>query len=241
MLHIAICDDDKELRKNLKNMIQKSVHGQEIMIESYKDGETLLKETERGSFFDIVFLDIEFQNMDGIEAGVKLRREQKCMDTLIIYITAHSDYVLRSFDAQPFDFIRKPICQERLNETMSRAVRKIKEGNAVFEQKRTREEDIRCPMREILWFEISPMHKITVVTKKGSECFRGRLDEVETRLEKMGVRKFLRVQKSYLVNMDYIVRCNRHAVKVEKQSHEITVGEKYKTQVVEKMSEYFGI
>lgn len=241
MLNIAICDDDKAIRQNFRNMIQKSVRGQEVMIESYEDCETLLKEMKRGSFFDIIFLDIALQNMDGIEAGVKLRRELKCMDTMIIYITAYPDYVLRSFDAQPFDFIRKPVCQVRLDETMRRAIRKIEESNFIFEQKRTQDEDIRCPVREILWFEISPLHKVTMVARSRKESFRGRLDEVETRLEKMGVQKFLRVQKSYLVNMDYIVRCNQHVVMVENYDYGITVGKKYKKDMMVKISEYFGI
>lgn len=239
MLHLAICDDDSEMRDVLDRMLSEAVSNRKIVIDEFEDGESFLKEIEEGTFYDIILMDIELPGMDGIETGVRLRQEHGCMDSLVIFVTAYPDYVLRCFDAFPFDFLRKPVCEEKLKAVLERAARKITAENRIFEQPRRKEGDIRCPVREILWFEIGPAHRIQVVMRKRRECFRGRLDEVEEQLEKREFHNFLRVQKSYLVNMDHIVRYNLQMVWVEGLDAGIGVGEKYKRKVADRLTAYF--
>ena len=68
--------------------------------------------------FDIVFLDIHMPHMNGIELAAKLRENFPAL--VIIFLTAHRNYALEAFDVAGFDYLLKPISQERLSKTISR-------------------------------------------------------------------------------------------------------------------------
>lgn len=75
--------------------------------------EFLLKERP-----EVVFLDIEMPQMNGIELGVSIKRNLP--SAAIIYVTAYPQYALESFQTYPIDYILKPIDEERFAETVAR-------------------------------------------------------------------------------------------------------------------------
>ena len=62
----------------------------------------------------MIFLDIEFPGMNGIELGKLLRMKMKNYDTQIIFISAVKDYAMDLFPVRPIDFLIKPITEETL-------------------------------------------------------------------------------------------------------------------------------
>ena len=91
-LNIAICDDEKVIREQIKELAEKEMP--DVCAGLYETGDALLA---AGKQFDIVFLDIQMEGTDGIETAKRLRQRDE--DTILIYIT------IRSFKAKNMYFI----------------------------------------------------------------------------------------------------------------------------------------
>ena len=60
-----------------------------------------------GILFDIIFLDIEMGQEDGITVARRIRKIDK--KVLIVYVTSHENYMMESFEIRPFRFLVKPV------------------------------------------------------------------------------------------------------------------------------------
>ena len=102
MIRIAIVDDEKVIREQIKKLVEKKQIDCEI--DTYGTGEDLLK---ADSVYDIIFLDIQMDGMNGIDTARALR--QKADNTVLIFITGVKEYVFDAFDVAAFHYLIKPI------------------------------------------------------------------------------------------------------------------------------------
>ena len=100
-MKIAICDDDKKLRKDLRHLIEVQLDLMALTyeIEEYESGISLLERINKKEP-DILFLDIEMPGIGGMDTARALRNLEKKM--LIIFITAYPDYVFQGYEVKPF-------------------------------------------------------------------------------------------------------------------------------------------
>ena len=96
MINIAICDDDIVATGKLDCMLQNIAkkYFVDLEIEVYWDGEGLIKSVESKVYYDMIFLDIEMKNENGISVARKIRKMDN--NVLIIYVTSHESYMLES-------------------------------------------------------------------------------------------------------------------------------------------------
>ena len=127
-MDIAVVDDEKAIREHICGMVKEQQP--ESRIEAYATGGELLASGKR---FDIVFLDIQMEGMNGIEAARSLREKQG--DTVLVFVTGIRDYVFDAFDLYAFQYLLKPIDEDKFAEVLARAVReaaKKKERRVLF-------------------------------------------------------------------------------------------------------------
>ena len=107
MINVAICDDDVATTGNLETMLQEIAKRNFVQteMEVFWDGKKLIKAIENGTYFDIVFLDIEMGQEDGITVARRIRETDK--SALIVYVTSHESYIQESFEVRPFRFLVK--------------------------------------------------------------------------------------------------------------------------------------
>lgn len=144
-MEIAVVDDEKAIREHIRALIEE--RQPEGCIEAYSTGEELLASGKR---FDIVFLDIQMNGMSGIEAARSLREQQG--DTVLIFITGMKDYVFDALDLYAFQYLLKPIDEDRFAEVLERAVREVvrkKERRVLFIKSR----NLTLDQSEILYIE----------------------------------------------------------------------------------------
>ena len=94
-MDIAVVDDEKAIREHICGLVEEQQP--ESHIEAYATGGELLASGKR---FDIVFLDIQMEGMNGIEAARSLREKQG--DTVLVFVTGIRDYVFDAFDLYAF-------------------------------------------------------------------------------------------------------------------------------------------
>ena len=107
---IGICDDEQLTCSELENYINEIFECKDDKAEIYvwNSGEALKKDISNGVKIDILFLDIELQDSNGIELGKYIRNYMKNMSMNIVYISSMTEYAMELFKIHPYDFVVKP-------------------------------------------------------------------------------------------------------------------------------------
>lgn len=120
MITIAICDDETSVRMDLEEKLKQysKESKTELRMLQFDDGRTLL-ENYRAEI-DLIFLDIERKDMDGVTAAKTIREMDKRVG--IIFLTSYTKYALRGYTVEAMNF--KPIHYMRLKREMERFLEK---------------------------------------------------------------------------------------------------------------------
>lgn len=210
MISIAICDDDQALTGVVEQLLRRiaAEYGKDIVCEAFFDGISLIKAvTEQRMCFDLVYLDIEMDDMDGICTAQALRELE--LPTLIVYLSGHEEYMKELFCTEPFRFLSKPIEEKDFLKVFLSACDRLQKrgGYFSFSYNKTLH---RIPYDRICCFESSGRVISIYMAGKGNEKtgslqdrFYGKMNDVEKQVTSTNGR-FLRIHQSYLVNFDYI-------------------------------------
>lgn len=198
-MEIAVVDDEKAIREHICALIEEQQPGSGI--EAYATGEELLVSGKR---FDIVFLDIQMDGINGIEAARSLRERQG--DTVLIFITGIKEYVFDALDLYAFQYLLKPIDEDKFAEVLERAVREAgrkKERRVLFIKSR----NLTLDQSEILYIE-SRAKKVEIHTVRQTIEIYAAMDELEGQLGE----NFYRCHRAYIVNMDCITEYDSESI-----------------------------
>lgn len=198
MVKIGICDDEPEMRKPLRQILEQvlQLQGVEYLISESESGEELTAGISCLDI-DILFLDIEMRSLDGIETAKLLRR--KGMKGIIIFVTAYPDFVFQGYEVHAFHYILKPYRKEKIEEVLRQALHELdlsKEQYFVIEQKAR---VIRIPLSQTIAFK-SDRRKVEALLEEDFVAFYGRIDEVCRELPSC----FIRIHNRYIVNLNYV-------------------------------------
>lgn len=117
-MEVAIVDDEKVIREQIKKLAVK--YESDCNVKAYETGEELLAE---GKKFDVVFLDIQMEGMNGIDTARVLREKQE--DMVVIFITGVKEYVFEAFDVSAFHYLLKPVEEKKFSEVFERAKKEV--------------------------------------------------------------------------------------------------------------------
>ena len=206
MLRIAICDDEKYDRDRIQALLLEylETHNLNASIDLFSSGKEFLSERDNLVKYDIVFLDINMEEIDGIQTAQEMRSFQS--DTCIVLVTAFINYVLEGYKVGAVRYIMKDALDVQIKECMDAIIQKMQFREITFpflEGDRTLYTD------NILYVE-SRKHKcIFSCMERENVTYQlyGKLDQIEIKLERYG---FLRIHKSFLVNMKHVKRIRNY-------------------------------
>lgn len=217
-LNIAICDDEKAIREQINELIEKEEPG--ICPEHYETGDILLA---AGKQFDIVFLDIQMDGTDGIETAKELRERDE--DTILIFITAIREYVFKAFDVAAFHYLLKPIEEDKFHEVFQRAKRELEKRKKQRRETifiKTRNRSFILEKDSILYIE-SRAKKVEIHTAGEIIEAYSSMNEMESQLGD----GFYRCHRGYLVNMAYVAEYDSESVTLNNGEYVYLAKEKY--------------
>jgi DNA-binding LytR/AlgR family response regulator len=205
------------LEKTLR--AEAEANGIEIEIDVFFDGVMLEKYIRQGNIFDLIYLDIEMSQQNGIEAARHIRETDKSV--LLIYISGYEQYLKELFEVEPFRFLSKPLDHSKFSQYFHEAYQRISENN-VYYQFNFNKEIKKVALKDVIYFE-SRNRIIHIYLNNGEEeFFYGKLNDVEKDLKEINQR-YLRIHQSYLVNYDYVRKMNFSNLVIENNGEQITL------------------
>lgn len=191
-MNIAICDDNKEALSVLSLLVKEAGEAKDtkINIECYSSGIKLIEECKN---YDAVFLDIEMPEIDGIDTGREIRKNNP--SCILIMATAYENKFREAFKIEASRYLTKPYDPEEVSEAVDFIISRTNDCHQI-------ETYFQRNLCKIKSSDISYIRSINGDCEcyvKG-KCFRKDvpLSEMEKELEGSD---FVRVHKSYMVNM----------------------------------------
>ena len=143
------------------------------------------------------------EGITGIETAVRIRQQNQ--DVMLVFVTAHMNFVFEAFDVQAMQYLLKPIDLQQFQRVFHRCRRKYFDEEYRFpfriRNDRGQEEILLLMVKNILYIE-SYLRKLHVYTIYGYNFeMAGKISEMEDLLAAHG---FIRPHKSYLVNLKYL-------------------------------------
>ena len=201
MYQVAVCDDDRvfcaEMERALFYLAKKNCW--EIEVDVFYTGEGILKEFEKRLPYDMILLDIEFPNMDGITVAEKVRNCYQDESVQIVFLSGKSKYAMQLFEVRPMNFLIKPVEIKRLEGVLKKGLSLSQKLQTDFHYKK-KNVCYRVPIKEIIYFQ-NLDKEVIMVTVRGEERFYDSLRRIEKELEPYD---FFMPHKTYLVNYRHV-------------------------------------
>lgn len=204
---IAICDDSDADRQYVLNMVRRWAAGAGCTVhaDTFASAESFLFHYAGESDYDILLLDIEMGDMDGVSMAKLLRRDND--NVQIAFITGYSDYISEGYEVDALHYLMKPVKEEKLFWVLNRAAEKLAKNEKVLAFE-TGGEMVRIPIYQIRYADVLgnyvTLHALSDVTVKMT------LGSLEELLDE----RFYRVGRSAIVNLTQVSRVTRKEIKL---------------------------
>lgn len=213
MIRIAICSNNVALSGGIEEILyRESVRtGVKIETEVFWDREELVECIGNRACYDLIYLDIETERKNGIEAARIIRRVNK--NTLLIILSENDRDLVELFEVEPFRLAIKPVKVKLFLRYFKEACKRIEESE-FFYQYTYNKEYRKVMLNNILYFESRGRQIFLFLDGGKRERFYGKLNEIELEVNSR-YSQFIRIHQSYLVNYRYIKRVNFSSLAID--------------------------
>lgn len=203
---IAVCDDEEQQIQYLTFLVRDWAEssGKKAVIRPFFSAEEFLFQYEDEKDYDILLLDIEMGNTNGVELAKRIRQENDAVQ--IVFITGYPDFIAEGYEVGALHYLLKPVNGEKLNQVLDRAVGNLhRKGRTIF--LRAAKEVQRIPVDSIVYVEVLS-HKLVVHTLQSE--YEAKLSI--TAMEEMLGEGFVRCHRSFLAGIAFIDRITKDSV-----------------------------
>ena len=240
MIRIAIVDDEIEQIQQAQQIIEEFFKNKNIQIAvgNFLSGESLLSDT---TIFDLIFLDIQMDGIDGIETAQRLRVKNK--KSALFYVTSYKDYIQKSMTIHPFAFIIKPYSK---NEIFKNLEDYMEYTNSVTEKKAKELYQIHTldghrfnvNMNDILYFHYLENRIVEVVTKEKTFKIKDGISHIYPTLNH---DYFIIPSQSFIVNLHHIMEIDGKNKKIVMNNGDLILIPRRKfNEVIEMLNRYIS-
>ncbi len=248
MIRAVVADDEVLARQKLRQLLR-DYSDIEIVGESATALETI--ELVRAANPELLFLDIRMPGMDGFDVVGALSNLTETPPPRVIFTTAYDEYAVRAFEVNAVDYLLKPFAAERLRA----AIQRVREQSQLRQQNvspangaskapglytnriifKSRGRILFLPVSDIRWIGAEGNY-VRLCTATESHLLRETMAHLEERLDPRG---FLRVHRSFIVNLKYVKEVRREAsgdsVVIMESGHKVALGRSYRSLLNEQL------
>lgn len=234
-----IVDDEFPARILLKEFIDKVPNLE--LIGSFKSGLEALPIIQTGDI-DLMFLDIQMPDITGVNFIKMLTKKP-----LVIFTTAYSEYAIESYQLDVLDYLLKPFSFDRFMQAIGKAMLRLTQQNVVSSNNQPQENTIapdsttkdfmlvkadhkihRIKLDSIIYIE-GLREYVTIVCENDERVIS--LDSLRNLELTLPTEKFIRIHKSYIVNIDKIKSLYGNMLKVNNVKDYLPIGKSYRDSV----------
>ena len=213
-MRIAICDDEEKYRLELKTILNKLLINIDCDIDTFSDG-NILEADFRDKPYDLVFLDIEMPEVDGITLAKKLRSLSE--KVYIVFLTSHIEYALEGYEVNALRYLTKPVNIDKLKEV----IKYVQDRETSARQIIIKEdgEKIVIDVNDVIYMEAMNQN-VRIVTVSGEHTIRYNIGDFEEQLKNDG---FYRIHRGYLISLAKVKKLSKGDVIMELGKDEISL------------------
>lgn len=210
MFAVAICDDNCSFVEYEKGIIHDFFEEKSIRhrIDEYQSGSHLLEKSEYIRDYDLILLDVD---RNGLDVAKKIR---EMSDGYIAFVSAYINYALEGYKVNAVRYILKE--EKNFKSSINECISMVYKKRCLESKKKIilecREGCLAIKLSDLVYIE-SKMHYCYLYIQKHNQMeiysIKEKLDDLEQRI---GNDQFLRVHKSFLVNMGYIICVDRYRI-----------------------------
>lgn len=227
-----IVDDDQASIKVLEQLVNQT--NELKLIGKAKDGVEAMSYLQNNRI-DICLLDIEMPGMSGLEFINTLREKPE-----IIFVTSQKEYAIEAFDYEVTDYLLKPVALKRFIKAINRAIENIHQNipkpqenqdsppSTIFIKEKN--QFSRLEKAKILFVEAYGDY-VNIYTSQKKYTIHSTMKNIENKLAE---NNFMRIHRSYIVNLDKIDTLDENLVFVEQNM--LPIGGSYKNRLIKKLN-----
>lgn len=215
---IGICDDENVIRDKIEKICinETKKYCEDVVIQKYSDGREVLEKD-----FDILILDIEMEDVDGIVVKNYFQKRKK--DTIIIFVTSHNEMMSQAFGVNVMGFVAKSYLDNQLQVMLDGAMKRVMNTVSIE----------GVDSRKVCYIQAEHIYNILHLENETEVSVICSSADLEKRLEVVG---FIRVHRTYIINMAYVDHIKDKTVLVNKR--EIPVSARLKSRLRKEYSRY---
>lgn len=215
---IGICDDENIIRDKIEKICinETKKYCEDVVIQKYSDGREVLEKD-----FDILILDIEMEDVDGIVVKNYFQKRKK--DTIIIFVTSHNEMMSQAFGVNVMGFVAKSYLDNQLQVMLDGAMKRVMNTVSIE----------GVDSRKVCYIQAEHVYNILHLENETEVSVRCSSADLEKMLEVVG---FIRVHRTYIINMAYVDHIKDKTVVVNKK--EIPVSARLKSKLKKEYSRY---
>ena len=231
---VAVCDDEELALSYISQSIKREFDKSGIIVDITAFNEPkMLLESNRTSNYEVIFLDIDMPDLDGIETARIIKNQNQ--KSMIIFITGKDELVYKSFEVHPFGFIRKSKLKEETPRVVTDIIKVLSRSDYVLNFK-IEGMYYKLLTDEIVYIESKSNYIIINTTDGLIYKYKDSINRKEIELLDKG---FVRIHEKYLVNLKYIFSINKKSITTT-QKYEIPVSRSRMNPLRKDFLNYYG-
>ncbi len=199
IVRIGICDDEENVTLQIEELIYKYETVHKLDIDIFTSGEELLDAIKEDNSYDLLYLDIEMKELDGIETARKIREINKMVK--IIYVTSHENFSMTAYEVNAYRYMLKPINELQFQKYYISAIEEVTKSSIYFTYRFNKVEH-RIPISNIIYFEYYK-RSTYIRTIDGDKKCTMKIKDIEKKLKESDII-FFRTSLSILINPEYV-------------------------------------
>lgn len=232
-MRAAVVDDDSTMRSMLHEYLDRysAENHIELSVTEFDSGDTFLNEYH--GEFDVLFFDVEMPGTDGLDTARRLR----CIDSEvnIIFVTNMAQYAICGYEVEALDYILKPLSYYDFALKFQKVLRRVTRSSSHTLAVEAVDGICRLDTADICYIEVLGHYLVYHLNDNKEIRARGRMEQVAEALATYG---FVRIHKSYLVNLRYLELLKPTMVTLKAAS--LPVGRAYKEPLMQAYLKYQG-
>lgn len=243
-MRVAVCDDVEKhqdiLIHNLLECMGREEPSVEIHIDRFSSGQEIVETHQRGKRYDIIFQDFYMEGMNGIDTIREIRKLDK--NVFVVFVSGDPGASIDAYELDTADYVLKPIKKGRIDTTMKRIMkrmkeRKVKEESFYVVENRNTIQSVRY--MDVLYVKSEGKNTVLHCREEKITNYKRMKDIEETFIE----NDFIKINRSEMVNFDYIKKLDLNKVMLKSEESLFvsrrlvnTVNAEYSMKLIQKIN-----